>query len=273
MANVLDEINTYKRGEIAAAKTVLPLAAVEEQARAASPVRDFLAALAKKIQSGAPALVAEIKKASPSKGLIREDFNPATLAKAYESGGAACLSVLTDEPSFQGHPTFLGAARKACALPVLRKDFMLDPYQVPEARSWGADCILIILAGVGDAQAAELCAAAKDWHMDVLAEVHNERELERALTLDTRLIGINNRDLATFETSLETTRRLAPMIPQGHIIVSESGIGSAEDLAELGKSGVRAFLVGESLMRQDDVEAATHTLLAVSAREQGTAAQ
>ncbi|GBE43186.1 MAG TPA: indole-3-glycerol phosphate synthase TrpC [Rhizobiales bacterium] len=273
MANVLDEINAYKREEIAAAKAAHPLRAVEEQARAASPVRGFIAAITKKIESGASALIAEIKKASPSKGLIREDFDPASLARAYESGGAACLSVLTDEPSFQGHPAYLGAAREACALPVLRKDFMLDPYQVAEARSWGADCILIILAGVGDAQAAELCAAAKDWSMDVLAEVHDENELERALGLDTPLIGINNRDLNSFETSLETTGRLAPMVPDDRIIVSESGIGSPEDLTQMEQYGVRAFLVGESLMRQGDVEAATRTLLAAPAREHGAAAQ
>lgn len=273
MASVLDKINAYKREEIAAAKAARPLGALEQQARAASPVRGFIAAMAEKIQSGAPALIAEIKKASPSRGLIREDFDPASLARAYESGGAACLSVLTDEPSFQGHPAYLGAAREACALPVLRKDFMLDTYQVPEARSWGADCILVILAGVGDAQAQELCAAAKDWNMDVLAEVHNEAELERALRLETSLIGVNNRDLTTFETTLETTLRLAPMIPDSHIIVSESGIVSAKDLARLEDIGVHAFLVGESLMRQPDVEAATRILLASPGREKGAAAQ
>lgn len=273
MANVLDRINAYKRDEIAAAKAARPLRAVEEQARVADPVRGFIAAIENKIERGVPALIAEIKKASPSKGLIREDFDPASLARAYESGGAACLSVLTDEPSFQGHPSYLGAAREACALPVLRKDFMLDTYQVPEARSWGADCILIILAGVGDTLARELCAAACDWSMDVLAEVHNEAELERALRLETTLIGINNRDLSTFETTLETTRRLAPMVPEGHIIVSESGIGSPEDMAELEMYGVHTFLVGESLMRQDDVEAATRTLLTSPNRNQGAAAQ
>ena len=273
MANVLDEINAYKRDEIAAAKAAHPLGAIEDRARAASPVRAFIAAIETKIQSGAPALIAEIKKASPSKGLIREDFDPATLAQAYESGGAVCLSVLTDEPSFQGHPAYLEAARKACALPVLRKDFMLDTYQVPEARSWGADCVLIILAGVSDAQAGELCAAAREWNMDVLAEVHNEPELERALTLDTRLIGINNRDLTTFETTLGTTERLSPMVPDSYIIVSESGIGSSKDMARLKTFGVRTFLVGESLMRQEDVEAATRKILGRSAREQGAPAQ
>jgi len=273
MANILDKINAYKRDEIDAAKAAHPLERLEEKARAAPPPRGFADALEKKITSGAFALIAEIKKASPSKGLIREDFNPANLARDYEAGGAACLSVLTDEPSFQGHPKFLGEARAACALPVLRKDFMLDSYQVVEARSWGADCILIILAGVSDIQARELCAAAKDWDMDVLAEVHNEAELERALQLDTSLIGINNRDLTTFETSLATTGRLAPMIAGNKIIVSESGISSQSDLAQLERYGVRAFLVGESLMRQGDVEVATRALLNVPANETGDAVQ
>ncbi|MHA1165830.1 MAG: indole-3-glycerol phosphate synthase TrpC [Alphaproteobacteria bacterium] len=273
MPNILDKINAYKRKEIAASKTAHPLGRLEEQARAAPSPRGFTDAIENKIKSGAYALIAEIKKASPSKGLIREDFNPAGLAKAYDAGGAACLSVLTDEPSFQGHPKFLGEARDACSLPVLRKDFMLDPYQVVEARSWGTDCILIILAGVSDVQAEELCAAAKDWDMDVLAEVHNEAELERALRLDTSLIGINNRDLTTFETTLETTGRLAPMVPDDRIIVSESGITLSSDLAQLERYGVRAFLVGESLMRQDDVEAATRVLLGVPASETGAAAQ
>jgi indole-3-glycerol phosphate synthase len=273
MANILDKINAYKRDEIASAKTAHPLGAVEEQARVASPVRGFTQALKDKIRNGSFALISEIKKASPSKGLIREDFAPAALARAYEAGGAACLSVLTDEPSFQGHPRFLSEARDACALPVLRKDFMLDPYQVVEARSWGADCILIILAGVSNVQAQELCSSAKDWNMDVLAEVHNEDELERALNLDTSLIGINNRDLTTFVTTLETTGRLAPMVPNDRVIVSESGISTPSDLARLEQYGVRTFLVGESLMRQEDVEKATRALLNAPAREQGAAAQ
>ena len=273
VANILDHINAYKREEIAAAKAAHPLGRLEEEARAAPPSRGFADAIAKKIHKGAFALIAEIKKASPSRGLIRDDFDPAKLAISYEAGGAACLSVLTDEPSFQGHPTFLRAARDACTLPVLRKDFMLDPYQVAQARSWGADCILIILAGVSDAQARELCIAAHEWNMDVLAEVHDEEELERALKLETTIIGINNRDLTTFETTLETTQHLVPMIPEGHIIVSESGIVSPEDLVRLEQNGVRAFLVGESLMRQEDVEAATRALLGVTASERGAAAQ
>ena len=273
LANILDKINAYKRDEIAAAKAAHPLGRIETQARAASPVRGLTDALASKTKNGGFALIAEIKKASPSKGLIRDDFDPAALAKSYATGGAACLSVLTDVPSFQGHPAFLRAARNACALPVLRKDFMLDTYQVPEARAWGADCILIILAGVSDTQAGELCACAHDWNMDVLAEVHDEAELTRALKLDTPLIGINNRDLTSFETTLETTARLAPLVPDDKIIVSESGIGSPDDLAQLARSGVHAFLVGESLMRHNNVEAATRALLASPARQEGVAAQ
>jgi indole-3-glycerol phosphate synthase len=273
MANILDKINAYKREEITAAKSAHPLAEVEEQARAASPPRGFASAIKNKIDGGEFSLITEIKKASPSKGLIRDDFNPALLAKAYESGGASCLSVLTDEPSFQGHPAFLNEARDACALPALRKDFMLDPYQVPQARAWSADCILIILAGVSDDQAQELCSTARDWNMDVLAEVHNELELDRALKLDTSLIGINNRDLTTFETSLKTTGRLAPLVPNDRIVISESGINTPSDLARLEQYGVRTFLVGESLMRQEDVEAATRALLSTPAREQGAAAQ
>jgi indole-3-glycerol phosphate synthase len=262
MSDTLTRINAYKRNEIAAAEAQVPLDAMKRRADKASSPRGFRAALERALAAGRYGLIAEIKRASPSKGVIRSDFDPASLARAYETGGATCLSVLTDGPEFQGSLDHLAAAREATSLPCLRKDFMLEPYQVYEARAAGADCILVIMASLTDLEATHLEEAALDTGLDVLVEVHDRQELARALSLKTRLIGINNRNLKTLRVDLYSTEELGHLVPEDRLVISESGISSPADLTRLAVAGARCFLIGEALMRQSDVAAATRTLLA-----------
>jgi indole-3-glycerol phosphate synthase len=259
--SILEKIRAYKLADIAVRKAARPIDVLEAEARAAGPVRSFAEALQRATSTGNYGLVAEIKKASPSKGLIRADFDPPELARAYEAGGATCLSVLTDGPSFQGEDSFLVAAREAVRLPILRKDFIYDPWQVVESRALGADCILIILAGLSDAQASEVEDTARTWGMDTLIETHTQEEVERANLLKSPLIGINNRNLNTFETDLQTTKKLARYVQADRLIVSESGFRDRQDLAQMARYGIRCFLIGEALMREPNVEVATRELL------------
>lgn len=261
MSDVLTRICNDKRDHVAAQQAQRPLVEVEAAARGAEPPRGFAKQLEVRSQGGGFGLIAEIKKASPSKGLIRADFDPPAIAQAYEAGGAACLSVLTDEPYFQGRDADLVAARSAVSLPALRKDFMIDTYQVPEARALGADCILLIMTALEDSLADELAAAAHQWGMDVLAEVHDGAELERASLLDADLIGINNRNLKTLDVDLATTEALAPLVPSDRVVVCESGLFSRDDLDRMARVGARCFLIGEALMRKDDISGAVRELL------------
>ena len=272
MSDVLARSCADQRDHVRATRAARDIGSVERAAKAAPTPRGFARSLSDAVAAGRYGLIAELKKASPSKGLIRDDFDPPALAQAYAAGGASCLSVLTDEPYFQGHDDFLVAARSAVELPVLRKDFMLEPYQILESRALGADCVLLIMAALDDGQAAELAATAAEWGMDVLAEVHDAAELERALELETDLIGVNNRNLKTLEVDIAMTEALAPKVPAERLLVSESGLYSPADLARMAVAGARCFLVGESLMREADVEAATRALLApTGAREAASA--
>ncbi|MBS27523.1 MAG: indole-3-glycerol-phosphate synthase [Alphaproteobacteria bacterium] len=262
MSDVLTKICDDKREHIAACKAATSLADLEARAGSAGETRGFARRLAERAAAGRFGLIAEIKKASPSKGLIREHFDPPTIATAYEAGGATCMSVLTDTPYFQGRDDDLVTARGAVSLPVIRKDFVLEPYQVVEARALGADCILLIMAALEDGQAAELAAAAHDWGMDVLVEVHDANELDRALAVDSDLVGINNRNLKTLTVDLATTEELAPRVPSDRVLICESGLFTPDDLIRMSGVGARCFLIGESLMRQDDIAGAVRDLLA-----------